>query len=101
MYSLRRAERAGSLATDLQMMSATGAHVRPLLADRICPLLLVTSDALAFIPAVFLAFAVHVATQPSPLNRAIENLTELGTAWHGWGTLLVLVSVLGYFGGRG
>ena len=25
----------------------------------------------------------------------------LGTAWHGWGSLLVLVSLLGYFGGRG
>jgi undecaprenyl-phosphate galactose phosphotransferase len=63
--------------------------------------MLVASDALAFIPAVFLAFAVHVATQSSPLNRAIENLAELGTAWHGWGSLLVLVSLLGYFGGRG
>ncbi len=103
MYSLRRAERAESLGPDgrFQMMSAAGARSRSLLADRICPLLLVTSDALAFIPAVFLAFAVHVATQPSPLNRAIENLTELGTAWHGWGSLLVLVSLLGYFGGRG
>ena len=56
---------------------------------------------MAFIPAVFLAFAVHVATQPSPLDRAIDNLAALGTAWHGWGTLLVLVSLLGFFGGRG
>jgi undecaprenyl-phosphate galactose phosphotransferase len=103
MYSLRRAERLGSVASAsaLQMMSAAGGRPRHALADRICSLMLVTSDALAFIPAVFLAFAVHVATQPSPLNRAIENLAELGTAWHGWGSLLVLVSLLGYFGGRG
>ncbi len=103
MYSLRRAERPAFLAADgrFQMMSAAGAHSRSAAADRICSLALVSSDALAFIPAVFLAFAVHVATQDSPLNRAIENLTELGTAWHGWGSLLVLVSLLGYFGGRG
>ena len=63
--------------------------------------MLVASDALAFVPAVFLAFAVHVATQPSPLERAIDNLAQLGTAWHGWGSLLVLVSLLGFFGGRG
>jgi Undecaprenyl-phosphate galactose phosphotransferase WbaP len=103
MYPLRRVERQDYLASDtrIQMMSAACVRPRSSLAERVCPLMLVASDALAFIPAVFLAFAVHVATQPSPLNRAIENLVELGTAWHGWGSLLVLVSLLGYFGGRG
>jgi Undecaprenyl-phosphate galactose phosphotransferase WbaP len=100
---LRRIERPEFLMPDarLPMTSAAGACTRPALADRICPVLLVASDALAFIPAVFVAFAVHIATQPSPLSRAIDNLAELGTAWHGWGSLLVLVSLLGYFGGRG
>jgi undecaprenyl-phosphate galactose phosphotransferase len=83
------------------MMSATQTRSRSVVAERICQLLLVGSDALAFVPAVFLAFAVHVATQDSPLARALENLSMLGTAWHGWGSLLVLVSLLGYFGGRG
>ena len=56
---------------------------------------------LAFTVAVFLAFAAIVATRPEPLERAIGNLLQLGTAWHGWGTLLVLVSLLGFFAARG
>lgn len=83
------------------MVSVRRRRTRSAIADRVCPIALVCSDALAFIPAVFLAFAVHVATQPSPLDRAIENVAVLGAAWHGWGTLLVLVSLLGHFGGRG
>src|SRR6476646_9858217 len=103
MYPLRPVERPEYLASGarLQMMSAAVPRTRSAIAERVCPLMLLASDGLAFIPAVFVAFAVHVATQPSPLNRAIENLAEPGTAWHGWGTLLVLVSLLGYFGGRG
>jgi Undecaprenyl-phosphate galactose phosphotransferase WbaP len=103
MYPLRPVERPEYLASGarLQMMSAAIPRARSAVAERVCPLMLLASDGFAFIPAVFVAFAVHVATQPSPLNRAIENLAQLGTAWHGWGTLLVLVSLLGYFGGRG
>ncbi|HEX3401487.1 MAG TPA: undecaprenyl-phosphate galactose phosphotransferase WbaP [Acetobacteraceae bacterium] len=103
MYPLRRVEHPEFLSSGvrLQMMSATQTRSRSVVAERICQLLLVGSDALAFVPAVFLAFAVHVATQDSPLARALENLSMLGTAWHGWGSLLVLVSLLGYFGGRG
>ncbi len=102
MYPMRRIERPEQIATmQPRMMSLRSRRMRVERAERISQLSLVLSDVLAFIPAVFLAFAVHVATQPSPLNRAIENLTELGAAWHGWGTLLVLVSLLGYFGGRG
>lgn len=103
MYPLRRIERPEHLASTVQprMMSLRNRRVRAERAERVCQLALVCSDALAFIPAVFLAFAVHVATQLSPLDRAIENLTSMGAAWHGWGTLLVVVSLLGYFGGRG
>jgi undecaprenyl-phosphate galactose phosphotransferase len=39
--------------------------------------------------------------QGSPYVRAVLNLSEFGAAWHGWGTLLVLVCLLGYFGTRG
>lgn len=103
MYTLKRSERPQSLATSaqLRMTSIRSRRQRSALADRLCPIALVCSDAFAFVPAVFLAFAVHVATQPSPLNRAIENVSEQGAAWHGWGTLLVLVSLIGHFGGRG
>jgi Undecaprenyl-phosphate galactose phosphotransferase WbaP len=103
MYPLRRIERPEHLTSTVQprMMSLRSRRVRAERAERICQLALVCSDALAFVPAVFLAFAVHVATQQSPFDRAIENLTSMGAAWHGWGTLLVVVSLLGYFGGRG
>ena len=102
MYSLRRVERLTYLEGAARSRAAS-VPARPdrSLAERIRPVTLVVSDALAFVPAVFLAFAVHVATQASPLERAIDNLTRLGTAWHGWGSLLVLVSLLGFFGGRG
>ena len=102
MYPLRRLERLTYLEGSAHTRAASVA-ARPdrRLAERVRPVLLVASDALAFVPAVFLAFAVHVATQVSPLERAIENLSQLGTAWHGWGSLLVLVSLLGFFGGRG
>ena len=97
MFSMRRTERPNYLTSGARPAGRS----RSMWAERICPPLLVASDALAFIPAVFLAFAVRVADQPSPLWRAIENLTQLGTAWHGWGSLLVLVSLLGFLGSRG
>ena len=103
MYPMRRIDQMGFLATDAhnEMMSGAAAMPRHTMAFRICPLALVCSDMLAFTFAVFLAFAAVVATRPSPLIRAIGNLQQLGTAWHGWGTLLVLVSLLGFFTARG
>jgi Undecaprenyl-phosphate galactose phosphotransferase WbaP len=62
---------------------------------------MVGADLGAFVTAAFLAFAVSFASNLSPAIRAFDNLTTLGAGWHGWGTLLVLVSLLGYFGGRG
>jgi Undecaprenyl-phosphate galactose phosphotransferase WbaP len=68
---------------------------------RICSVSLVSGDLLAFALATFLAFAVDIAPRLSPYARAIGNLRTLGVAWHGWGSLLVLVCLLSYFGGRG
>jgi len=62
---------------------------------------LISADLLAVVIAALVAFAVDVAPQLPPYARAIGNLTELGAAWHCWGTLLVLVCLFGYFGGRG
>jgi undecaprenyl-phosphate galactose phosphotransferase len=91
------------LAADARSEMMSGADPRPRsqAALRLCPIALASSDVLAFILAVFLAFAAIVATRPEPLERAIGNLLQLGTAWHGWGTFLVLVSLLGFFGARG
>jgi len=103
MYPMRRIDQMEYLATDAhnEMMSEVICAPRNPAALRICPLALACSDALAFTLAVFLAFAAIVATRPSPFTRAIGNLLQLGTAWHGWGTLLVLVSLLGFFAARG
>jgi len=103
MYPMRRIDRMGYLATDAhsEMMSGAVRAPRHPLALRVCPVALACSDATAFILAVFFAFAAIVATRPSPFTRAIGNLEQLGTAWHGWGTLLVLVSLLGFFAARG
>ncbi len=91
------------LPTDTRpdMLSGAAARPRSQVALRVCPIALASSDGLAFILAVFLAFAAIVATRPSPFERAMGNLLQLGTAWHGWGTLLVLVSLLGFFAARG
>ena len=62
---------------------------------------LLCADLGAFVIATFLAFAVSVASDTSPYHRAIANVANMGAGWHGWGTLLVLVSLLSYFGGRG
>ncbi|MBV9249625.1 MAG: exopolysaccharide biosynthesis polyprenyl glycosylphosphotransferase [Acetobacteraceae bacterium] len=80
-------------------LGAAGRRSR--LISRLCPAALLSADMVAFVISVFLAFAVSVAALPSPVVRAIGNLTELGTAWHGWGTLLVFVSLLGFFAARG
>jgi len=84
--------------------SAAHAHVtaaRSRIRARICSVSILSGDILAFVLAAFLAFAIDIAPQFSPYARAMENLRTLGVAWHGWGTLLVLVSLLSYFGGRG
>jgi len=103
MYPIRRIDRLEYLAADARsdLMSDAGTRPRSQAALRLCPMALATSDVLAFAIAVFLAFAAIVATRPEPLERAIGNLLQLGTAWHGWGTLLVLVSLLGFFAARG
>ena len=103
MYPMRRIDRIEYLTASARdrMMSRSGTQPRSSLASRVCPAALLCSDALAFVLAVFLAFAALVDTRPSPFARAIGNLAELGPAWHGWGTLLVLVSLLGFFAARG
>jgi len=73
---------------------------------RLCPVALLGSDVLASLLAVALAFMLTGSLGTgslgrAPFGRALENLSVLGAAWHGWGSLLVLVCLLGYFAGRG
>jgi undecaprenyl-phosphate galactose phosphotransferase len=102
VHSVKRIEQSLPLvsraATDLW---ATGMFARTRVRARAISAIMVGADLGAFIVAAFLAFAVTFASHLSPATRAMDNLTTLGAAWHGWGTLLVLVCLLGYFGGRG
>jgi Undecaprenyl-phosphate galactose phosphotransferase WbaP len=68
---------------------------------RICTTGLVGADVLGFVVATFIAFVIDVSPQLSPYARALLNIRALGFAWHGWGSLLIAVCLLSYFGGRG
>lgn len=78
-----------------------GRLARTQLRDRVCPVVLLSGDMLAFVIAAFLAFAASVAARAQPFARAIDNVSTLGSAWQGWGTLLVLASLLCYLSARG
>ena len=103
MYPVRRIERMEHFASAARSCSVFSAATtrRRGLAIRLCPMALIASDIAAFVLAVFLAFIVDNAARPSPFARAIGNLLQLGPAWHGWGTFLVLVSLLGSFAACG
>lgn len=103
MYPVRRIERMQSMASATRAGLAGGRDTtrRRAVASRVCPVSLITADILSFVAAVALAFMVDMATGPSPFTRAVGNLLQLGPAWHGWGTFLVLISLLGFFAARG
>ncbi len=99
MYSSKSIQRTPLQGSDANAATHVATKIRR--RARICPATLLCADLAAFGAATFLAFAVSLAQDASPYTRAIVNVTTLGAGWHGWGTLLVLVSLLGYFGGRG
>jgi Undecaprenyl-phosphate galactose phosphotransferase WbaP len=101
MYPVRHWERESPPASEVQKDTRTRGSARSRLSVHSCTVTLIGADLAAFTVATFVAFAVDVVPQSPPSTRAIENLSELGAAWHGWGTLLVLVCLVGYFGGRG
>jgi UDP-galactose-lipid carrier transferase len=96
---MRRIERM----EDLMASTATPVHGRARTGWRahICPVALLGSDLTAYLVVIFLAFSMSGARGISPYTRATANLLSLGTAWHGWGSFLVLACLLGFFGGRG
>src|SRR5690242_14464183 len=102
VYSSKPIERAVLHPSEARTIASTGrATAKVRLRARVCPALLLASDIAAFAVAAFLAFVVDISPGASPYTRAIESLTTLGAGWHGWGSLLVLVSLLSYFGARG
>lgn len=103
MYSTKRLgpedfeERASASSASLCVRVPGRSHLRA----RICPVALLSADLLGFVAAAFLAFSVIEAARPQPLTRAFENVSALGAGWHGWGTFLVLVSLLCFLSARG
>ena len=99
MHTSRPFERTPRRTSDsAAVLTAT---TRARLRARVCPVSLLCADLGAFVIASFLAFAVSVPSDTSPYHRVIANVVNMGAGWHGWGSLLVLVSLLSYFGGRG
>jgi Undecaprenyl-phosphate galactose phosphotransferase WbaP len=102
VHSVKRIDQSPLLAS----RATSGAGFREVFARcgvraRVISVAMVGADVVAFVTATFLAFALTFASNPSPAIRAFDHLTTLGADWHGWGTMLVLVCLLGYFGGRG
>jgi Undecaprenyl-phosphate galactose phosphotransferase WbaP len=62
---------------------------------------LLGADLVAYAIASLIAFSWGLAVGSGPFTRAWWQLHHLGTAWHGWATLLVLACLLAYLGGRG
>jgi Undecaprenyl-phosphate galactose phosphotransferase WbaP len=101
VYPLKRGASPLSF-TDTSFGSSAGAlGSRTKTRANICSGVVLGGDLLAFIVGIFLAFGVVASPELSPYARAVANFASLGVAWHGWGSLLVVVCVLGYFGGRG
>src|SRR4051812_9576316 len=94
---MRRPDRIISAEPDTQTTVKTWPEYRA----HVCPAAMVGSDMVAFLLSMLLSFSLAGALGRSPYGRAWENMAALGTAWHGWGSLLVLACLLCYFGGRG
>ena len=102
MHSTKRIEHSLPLISH----AASGTWVTDMFARgraraRAISVVMLGADVGGFVVAAFLAFMLTFASNLSPAVRAVDNVTTLGAAWHGWGTLLVLACLLGYFGGRG
>ena len=94
---IRRIDQVADAARAVHFRHKTFATLRA----HTCPAVLLGSDLLAILAAVSLAFSITSAAEPAPYWRAWHNLSQLGTAWHGWGSMLVVACLLGYFGCRG
>ena len=101
MYPLKHGDAPLRFAETRSQSSAVRLASRTKVRANICSGVVLGGDLLAFVVGIFLAFGVVSSPDLSPYARAVANFASLGVAWHGWGSLLVVVCVLGYFGGRG
>ena len=62
---------------------------------------LVIADVLALLLAATAAFVLHMAVTLPPLDRAYNQIMSQGWSWHGWGTVLAIAGLLGYYTAAG
>jgi UDP-galactose-lipid carrier transferase len=98
---MKRIERIEDLISDARSFDSGRAKRRSEWRGEICTAALAGSDLVAVLAAISLAYWLSGSGAEAPLERAFENAGRLGTAWHGWGSSLVLMCMLGYFGCRG
>jgi undecaprenyl-phosphate galactose phosphotransferase len=102
VHQLKRSDAASlSLTCARSAVRADNLATRTKLRASICTTTVLGGDLMAFVLSIFLAFIIVASAQSSPYARAVANFSTLGVAWHGWGSLLVAVSLLGYFGSHG
>ena len=99
MHSSKPSQLSACQTSDALSVRTVSTKVR--LRARLCTVSLLSADLGAFALSAFVAFALCVASDTSPYQRAITNVTTLGAGWHGWGSMLVLASLLSYLGARG
>ncbi len=99
MHSSKPSQLSACQTSDALSVRTVSTKVR--LRARLCTVSLLSADLVAFALSAFVAFALCVASDTSPYQRAITNVTTLGAGWHGWGSMLVLASLLSYLGARG
>ena len=94
MHSSKPSQLSACQTSDALSVRTVSTKVR--LRARLCTVSLLSADLGAFALSAFVAFALCVASDTSPYQRAITNVTTLGAGWHGWGSMLVLASLLSY-----
>lgn len=86
----------------LRTLAPSAVGPSPAAARAVRAFALVTADLTAFAAALTLAFVLGAAVSSEPpLNRAADEIVQTGAWWHGWGTMFVLIYLLGYLYSRG
>jgi Undecaprenyl-phosphate galactose phosphotransferase WbaP len=60
-----------------------------------------SADILGLMLSAAVAFIVHMAVGLPSSGRALQQITDQGFSWQGWGTILIVALLVLYFGIRG
>ena len=103
---MQQAEQSLGLVTSARVNEIPRARAQIGYHSELCSVSLLAADFVALAASVSLAFTLNQAFGYSsfvspPYARAFENLSALGAAWHGWGSILVTVCLMVHFANRG